>query len=171
MINNYREKFIETANDLKVKVEIKTLFFPTEDVEKIMSAFSSIVDIDNSKFKKEIREEEENNWLSVSMNSVFSLAPIYKQIRNQRIIGHTRKLLRSQVFDFDNETRQKGEVIVFLNKQHAVYGKIHFSPKYGESPLGSISLTITSDDIQLLINWLAPYTEGGKIRGNIPPIL
>jgi uncharacterized protein len=50
-------------------------------------------------------------------------------------------------------------IVVFLNKQVAHAGHISFSAPEGESPLGPIRLTIESDDVPSLIEWLTGLKE------------
>lgn len=45
-------------------------------------------------------------------------------------------------------------IVVFLNKQVAFAGHLSFSAPERESPLGPIRLTVESDDILGLIEWL-----------------
>lgn len=61
-----------------------------------------------------------------------------------------RAAARAQLFKGSEKTR----IIVFLNKQVAYAGHISFSAPIGESPKGPIRLTIESEDLVPVIEWL-----------------
>lgn len=77
-----------------------------------------------------------------------------QRLREQRILDAARKyLLRG---------REEGRISFYLNKQAAYVGKVSFcSFKYGESPLGAITVSIEARDVDAVISWLAPRTVRG----------
>ena len=114
--------------------------FPTEDPEKVRRALLNVL-------PDALVEEYEGGLIARSG----SLARFKELIRNQRILDSTRKvLLRSPTGT---------EVCFQLNKQVAYVGKISFVE--GQMPLGSIEISIESDDLQALVDEVAPATVGG----------
>lgn len=97
----------------------------------------------------EIEEEKSESGTHLVMKSSekSSLSLIHEKLRQQRILNSARKILM----------RKMGEdaVTFFLNKQAAFTGRIHFvkDPK-NEDFLGPITITITSKEIQGIIDWL-----------------
>ena len=61
-----------------------------------------------------------------------------------------RAAARAQLFKGKDERK----LVVFLNKQVAFAGHISFSAPTGESPKGPIRLTIESEDLIPVIDWL-----------------
>ncbi len=50
-------------------------------------------------------------------------------------------------------------IVVHLNKQAAFAGKASFCERYDESPLGPVTLTITVENPEQVIDWLAPSSR------------
>jgi predicted RNA binding protein with dsRBD fold (UPF0201 family) len=67
-------------------------------------------------------------------------------VRSKSSLGVLRKLL---------DWNRTGNVTWFyLNKQAAYAGVISLAENYEESPLGHIRITVTSNDLDKLIEWL-----------------
>jgi len=81
-----------------------------------------------------------------------SLARIKDQLRDRRVRGAARKLLLSSM--------EKGKSFLMLNRQAATVGIAAICSSPDESPLGPIYLTLKSDDVKKVIEWLTSY-EGG----------
>ncbi len=80
-----------------------------------------------------------------------SLEKIYLLLRSQGIITSARKLFLKKV---------RGNNLNFeLNKQAAYVGAVNLA---GNSHLGAIHITIKSEDIISLIDWMAPDIKEGK---------
>ncbi|MEA1905276.1 MAG: RNA-binding domain-containing protein [Candidatus Hadarchaeota archaeon] len=81
-----------------------------------------------------------------------ALGRLHQKLRLQAIRDSARKILRS---------RQEGNRLRFmLNKQAATISKVSFTD--GESPLGPITVTVKSSDLEKVIDYLAPKTREGK---------
>jgi len=72
-------------------------------------------------------------------------------IQRDRIRAAARSVLRRSV--------DGNRIVFFLNKQAAYAGHVSFSAPEGESPLGPIQVIVETDDLEQLINWLAPQLE------------
>ncbi|MGD1060509.1 MAG: RNA-binding domain-containing protein [Methanomassiliicoccales archaeon] len=115
--------------------------FPTEDPEKVRRALLNV-------FPDALVEQYEGGLMARSG----SLSRFKELIRNQRILDSTRSvLLRAST---GSETRFQ------LNKQVAYVGKISFAE--GPMPLGSIEVSIEDEDLQGLVDEVAPVTVGGE---------
>lgn len=88
--------------------------------------------------------------LKLENNNLDALAKLHSTLRQEMILDSARKALFSKA---------KGNRINFyLHKQAAFAGHISFCQPKAESPLGPISIEITCDDPEALIDWLAPST-------------
>jgi predicted RNA binding protein with dsRBD fold (UPF0201 family) len=75
-------------------------------------------------------------------------------LRQEAIRDAARKVLFNSV--------SGSSIVVYLNKQAAFAGKASFCERYDESPLGPITLTITSESPEQVIDWLAPSSRARK---------
>lgn len=132
---------------VRVEVEVR----PTEDFDKVLKALKNIFSIGNLKVEDIGRERrivicEENN-LNV-------LRRFHDMLRRQRILDTARSTMLKNL---------RGNTIEFkLNKQAAFQGVINFVDSDNESPLGAITVTITSNKVNAIVDWLAPRTAHGK---------
>jgi hypothetical protein len=81
-----------------------------------------------------------------------ALEKLHQKLRLQTIRDSARKILRNQ--------REGNRLRFMLNKQVATISKVSFTD--GESPLGPITVTIESSDLERVIDYLAPRTHEGK---------
>jgi predicted RNA binding protein with dsRBD fold (UPF0201 family) len=72
-------------------------------------------------------------------------------LRQEAIRDAARKLLLKSI--------SGSSIVVHLNKQAALAGKVSFCERYDESPLGPVTLTITNENPEQLVNWLAPSSR------------
>lgn len=87
----------------------------------------------------------------------------YESLERFRMImqrDRIRAAGRAQLF----KGLEGNRIEVFLNKQVATAGHISFSAPEGESPLGSIHLTIDSNDSVGVIEWLTGEKESARKR-------
>lgn len=130
------------------RFKVITKQYPTEDPEKIAVALNTII-------SGEIQKEEIGSdiYLFIESNQPKSLDLLFDLIRQHRILDVARKTLRNNTIE--NST------FFYLNKQVAYVGKLNFCDEEGESPLGPIRVEIEYDNIDLLVDWLTPYTKNG----------
>jgi predicted RNA binding protein with dsRBD fold (UPF0201 family) len=116
------------------RVVVKTICKPTESVDKVMRCMLNIF--------PDLQIEQSNGELSGTTESLENLKEL---LEKQKIRTAARKVFR---------TAAEGNRLTFrLNKQVALVGKVNFAEK---SPLGDIEVTIEEDDMEELIDWLAP---------------
>lgn len=80
--------------------------------------------------------------------SIDVLAEFRSLIGRERIVNAARRLLRARLME--------GRVTFCLNKQVAAVKHVSFCDAEGESPLGPIIVTVESDRLEEIIDWLAP---------------
>ena len=122
---------------------MRTPIHPTEDPEKVQRCFQKIME------GLEIEEEKTETGLELVMKSSekSSLYLIQEKLRQQRILDSARKILLRSL--------SEDSVTFFLNKQAAFTGRIHFvKDPQNEDFLGPITVTISSDEIQGIVDWL-----------------
>lgn len=113
---------------------------PSEDEEKVRKAVLSIF------------PDAELSLDNGILSGMASLDRFHRIIRNQRILDATRAVLIRNIRG--DSTRMD------LNKQVATLGKVSFADR--NPVLGAIEVTIRDDDIQMLIDRLAPVTVDGE---------
>lgn len=122
-------------------VTVRTPCFPTEDAEKVKRAVLNL-------FPDSMIEEREGEILA----RTGSLARFKELVRSYRILDATRRMLLR---------RKQGTSTSFsVNKQVAFVGKISYVEE--RLPLGSIEVSIDDDDLDRLIDEVAPITVDGE---------
>jgi predicted RNA binding protein with dsRBD fold (UPF0201 family) len=122
-------------------VTARAPILPTEDPKKVEKAVLSV-------FPDGIIESQEREIVVRSA----SLDRFRQLIRNYRILDSTRKVLLRGM--------QPGSTSYSLHKQVAFVGKISFMEE--QNPLGRIEVTIEADDVEALIDEVAPVTINGE---------
>lgn len=121
-------------------VTIECQVNPSEDPEKVSAAILSI-------FPDAELELREHGFVGTATLDRFS-----KLIRKQKILDATRGVML--------KNRRGEKTWVNLNKQVATVGKISFADK--NPVLGAIEVCIEDDDIEGLIDIVAPVTVNGE---------
>jgi uncharacterized protein len=128
---------------VEVKVHIEADVNPTESEEKLRTAINNV--LGNAAFKVELQGK--TSLLMAEATGQDSLIKLRNMLHSDRIRDAARKFLFRSI---------RGDNIVFcLNRQVAFAGHVSFSEETAESPLGPLRITITSDNPQLLVEWLA----------------
>ena len=122
------------------RVTIRTPLRPTEDPEKLRTAIlnlfpGSTITIDQDQV----------------MATVDSLERFMTLIRNQKILDSIRCKLLAGI--------SSNSTIISLNKQAAFVNRVSLSE--GRTALGNIEVSIESEDIERLIDKVAPRTVDG----------
>jgi predicted RNA binding protein with dsRBD fold (UPF0201 family) len=125
---------------IQVVVRAETPLNPSEDCEKVNAALRNVMDncyIDSKHgriFGRSIESE--------------SLRTIYEHVRSKAALGVLRNaLLNNRIAD---------TTWFLLNKQAAAAGVVVIVENKEESPLGAIKVTIESDELDTVIEWIAP---------------
>jgi predicted RNA binding protein with dsRBD fold (UPF0201 family) len=95
--------------------------------------------------------EEHQNLLTGSSDDPLSLSRIYEALRGRQVLNAARRLLLRNL--------EGSKTMLLLNKQAAYANVIALCEFHEESPLGPIELTVKSEDLKGLIEWLAPRIE------------
>jgi predicted RNA binding protein with dsRBD fold (UPF0201 family) len=120
-----------------VEVTVRARCYPTEDREKVYRAISNVFP------DADIQGEDPIVAHSRSLETFLEL------LKRQRIRDAARAVLRRE--------QKRGSASFMLNKQVASVGKISFSEE--SHALGDIEVTMSSEDIQGLIDSLVPETK------------
>ena len=123
---------------LSCKIEMFCTVNPSESIEKIEKAISNI-------FPYSIIN---NNNLSINAQSkeLRSFEKIYQFIHNNKL---QKNYLRSLEDHLQDDTTW-----FYLNKQAAFVEQIAICGESDESPLGPIKVSITSSNIDAIIDWI-----------------
>jgi predicted RNA binding protein with dsRBD fold (UPF0201 family) len=134
-------KYLFRHGWLMCDIQLVAGVLPTEDRAKVAAAITRL-------FPDAVIEGEEH--LVGHSNSIETFSD---QLAKQKIRAAARKLLLRGV---DGDTTR-----FRLNKQVATVGKVSFSEE--DHPLGDIHVALRSDDLQGLIDTMAPSSkEGGS---------
>ncbi len=134
---------------IRIEVEVR----PTEDESKVRKALKNIFTLKDSDIKS---VDIGNNYklLVVESRKLTVLFRLYELLRQERILDTARSIMLSL---------KRGDMLTLkLHKQSAYAGHISFISYDEESPLGPITLTIVSDKLSEIIDWLAPKTSHGR---------
>ncbi len=133
---------------IKVRAEV----IKTEDTQKIIKAIKNAVSITED----EIRLESENDKLVIVIEKKATAAiiePLHNLIRQDKVIDAVRKVLKRN---------RIGNITSIKLNREALYSK-HINLFSDDSDiLPPIELIIASDNIDKIIDWLAPPTKDGK---------
>ena len=124
--------------NLSCKIEMFCTVNPSESIEKIEKAISNIFPysiINNS-----------NLAIHAQSKELRSFEKIYQFIHNNKL---QKNYLRSLEDHLQDDTTW-----FYLNKQAAFVEQIAICEESDESPLGPIKVTITSSNIDAIIDWL-----------------
>ncbi len=117
---------------------------PTETLEKVARAVRNIFAIE----APTLRYDAARSVLTAVLEGRESLQGLSDAIQGGRVVTAARAVL--------NRSRREATFQFYLNKQAAYSGRISFCDPDGESPMGPISVKITTDAPRQLLDWLTP---------------
>lgn len=126
---------------MKCEFTAETPINPTEDADKVIKTLSNMFDYDELEIGAD--------YISVS-GGKDSLIKLREALEVRRIRNTARKILIKGAY--------AGVIHFKLNKQAAFSGVVNFAED-DPSPLGDIQVKIETDDVEGLIDWLAPLQE------------
>ena len=132
-----RKPNITSHIDLKVEATVN----PSERTQKVIDAIANLF----------ARSSPELSYRSRVVGRAVgsdSLAILYEQVRSRSAMGVLRRML------LDN--RAGDSTWFLLNKQAATSGIAAVIEEEQESPLGPIRVTISCEELDVLIDWLVP---------------
>jgi predicted RNA binding protein with dsRBD fold (UPF0201 family) len=124
---------------LSCKIEMFCTVNPSESIEKIEKAISNI-------FPYSIINNNNNLSINAQSKELRSFEKIYQFIHNNKL---QKNYLRSLEDHLQDDTTW-----FYLNKQAAFVEQIAICEESDESPLGPIKVTLTSSNIDAIIDWL-----------------
>ena len=131
----------------QVIVHVEVEVNPTENEANVKAAVNNV--LGNLSYTNQL--EGKQTLLIAETKSQDSLIKLRNILRSDRIRDASRKALFRSI---------RGDNIRFcLNKQVANAGHISFCEETGESPLGPIRVTITTENPRQLVEWLAEKTD------------
>jgi predicted RNA binding protein with dsRBD fold (UPF0201 family) len=125
---------------LRVEAEVRS----TEAREKVEAAAKRIFPT--------LELKQVGDYVAGESVDVGSLSKLHQLLRQQAILDSARSAMLKR--------KQGGTTRFMLNKQVAFVGRVSFTD--GESPLGPIVVTLEAQDIDRLIDYLAPRTKEGR---------
>jgi predicted RNA binding protein with dsRBD fold (UPF0201 family) len=132
--------------DLKARVVLKATISPSEDPAKVVDAIRKIV----GEVGGDVAVGA--NSARLTMGDMMSLVRVRDQLRDR----HVRSAARRQLL----VGRKGNSASLMLNRQAAITGVVALCGSPEESPLGPIYLTIESDHLDEVTDWLTAYEEG-----------
>jgi predicted RNA binding protein with dsRBD fold (UPF0201 family) len=132
-----RKPNITSQIDLKVEATVN----PSERTEKVIDAIANLF----ARCSPDLSYRSRIVGRAVGSDS---LATLYEQVRSRSAMGVLRRML------LDN--RAGYSTWFLLNKQAATSGIAAVIEDHQESPLGPIRVTISCQELDALIDWLAP---------------
>ncbi len=132
-----RKPNITSQIDLKVEATVN----PSERTEKVIDAIANLF----ARCSPDLSYRSRIVGRAVGSDS---LATLYEQVRSRSAMGVLRRML------LDN--RAGDSTWFLLNKQAATSGIAAVIEDQQESPLGPIRVTISCQELDALIDWLAP---------------
>lgn len=131
------------------RAQVETPLNPTEDPEKVSRAVRNLFP---SLTLTTAKVDARRSKLQATMNRLEDLDNLRSLLRQEAIRDAARRMLLQAV--------SGSSIVVHLNKQAAFAGKASFCERYDESPLGPITLTITAENPEDVVDWLAPSSRG-----------
>ena len=132
---------------MKLQIRGSVEVHPTEDPRKIEKAVVNIFPLCQV---QHVDEGIRKIWVFTS-EELAALERFQFILRQDGIRDAVRKVLLTNIF---------GQRLKFwLNKQVAFVGHISICEALGESPLGPIQVELECEDMQKLVDWLAPKSQ------------
>lgn len=126
-----------------VEIRAEAPVNPSEDPQKVIAAIENVVERCSAEFRYGSRAVGRAQGIE-------ALAKIYEQVRSRSAMGVLRRMMQ--------DNRAGGSTWFLLNKQAAAAGIAAVIEDEQESPLGPIRVTINCEELDSLVDWLAPET-------------
>ena len=130
----------------QVRVLLEVDVNPTESEEKVKKAVWNLF----GDIPTQTKSAQKGTIIIAEAKGLESLVGLRNVLHRDRIRDAARRALHKGL-NSDNLT-------FYLNKQVAFAGHVSFSEPEAESPLGPIKVTVQSEDLLQIIEWLAEKT-------------
>ena len=124
--------------DISVDIRVECQVYPSEDPTKVIRAVKNVI----SNCSPELIDSR----IRIVTKNPEVLSIIYEQVRSRRVMSVFRKVLLNNMI--------ANSTWFYLNKQAAYVGTVSICEDESESPLGPIKVTMTSNELESVINWL-----------------
>jgi len=131
-------------------IEVKAIVKPTENEEKIKKCIDNVFSYE---VLKKIKEGE-NVYLLGTASNINSLSKLANLIKQERKELSVRSIL--------NKSIHNNTLFFHLNKQAVYMNKLSFCTVENEAPLGTIEFKIFANDLNKVIDFLAPLPKPRK---------
>ena len=125
----------------RIDLKVETIVNPSEDTQKVIDAIANLF----TRCSPEVSFRSRVVGRAIGSDS---LAILYEQVRSRSAMGVLRRML------LDNRVGDSTSFL--LNKQAATSGIAAVIEEEQESPLGPIRVTISCEELDALVDWLAP---------------
>ena len=133
--------------ELSCSIEVFCTINPSEDLQKIETAILNIF--------PDIEINKNNMQITGVSKKIESLSRIFEIIHNRRITDVYRRTL--------NQNLSGNSTWFYLNRQAAYVDVIALCNEEDESPLGPIEITLDSQQIEQVIDWLTSFTGNPRL--------
>lgn len=132
--------------ELRLRIKAEASVAPSEEPAKVRAALASIFG------ECRLSVEENPRRVTVASEDGKCLTKLHDQLRDRRVRAAARRLLLAR--------REGDSVTLMFNRQAAHAGVLAMCGSEEESPLGPIYLTIESEEVDRVIEWLTAYEAG-----------
>ena len=132
--------------EFRLHVRAQATVAPSEDPAKVRVAVTNTL----GECRQSLKENPQG--IAIHSDDSASLTRLHDQLRDRRVRAAARRLLLTR--------REGSSVTVMFNRQAAHVGVLALCGSEAESPLGPIYLTIESDELDNVIEWLTAYETG-----------
>ena len=141
-----------------IEMTIKARVYPTESEFTVKKVLRNIYNFPDDSYSLIEQENELYQIIEVNITGIDILEELFRGIRRQKIVQAFREMLEQNI-DVENNL-----VNFMLHKQALAVPSFHLCEDPTESPLGPVEVTLRSDDIVELINYLSPNTINGEVQ-------
>lgn len=147
-IERLKDEVRSMLKKLSIETTVSALVFPTEVEDKVRQA------VENIFHGADLVMIKQPGYVDRLEGKVRTLDHFHDLLRKEKILDTARN------FFYNGLSKTEKEITFQLNKQAAFMSNVNFLDH--EMALGGIYVTISHDDPELIIDWLAPRTSEGR---------